>query len=61
MLEEAWDPLSNHVVSKNGKHGGGNIMVWGCMSWEGIGELTLIKGKMNSKHYYNILHDNLRM
>lgn len=24
-------------------------------------ELTIIKGKMNDKHYHNIIHDNLSM
>ena len=27
----------------------------------GRGELTIIKGKMNSEHYHNILQDNLSM
>lgn len=26
------EPLSNCMVSKILKHGGGSIMVWGCMS-----------------------------
>ena len=30
-------------------------MVWGCMSWEGVGELTTTKGKTNHEHYENIL------
>ena len=55
------EPLSNLVVSKTVKHGRGSIMVWGCMSWEGVGELTIIIGKMNNKHYQSILHDNLSM
>ena len=36
-------------------------MVYGCMSWEGIRELTRVEGKMNKGHYHNILHDNLSM
>ena len=46
MLEEVWEPLSNHVVSKNAKHIGRSILICGCMSWEGIGEVTKIKGKI---------------
>ena len=38
-------PLSNHVISKNAKHIGRSILICGCMSWEGIGELTKIKGE----------------
>ena len=29
------------------KHGGGNIMVWGCLSAAGTGKLVRIEGKMN--------------
>ena len=38
-----------------------NIMVWGCTSWEGVGELTKVEGNMNSDHYQNILHDSMSM
>ena len=34
-------------------------MVWGCMNWEGVGELTVVEGKMNSKHYHNIIYENM--
>ena len=33
------------------KQGGGNIMVWGCMSAAGVGELHFIEGNMNSNMY----------
>ena len=29
------------------KFGGGNIMAWGCMGWEGVGRLAEVEGKMN--------------
>lgn len=41
------------------KHGGGNIMVWGCMSSAGVGSLVFIDYKMKQEHYINILNDNL--
>ncbi len=37
-----------------GKHGGGSIMVWGCMSTAGTGELRFIEGNMDSNMYCDI-------
>ena len=37
------------------KHGGGNVVVWGCMSATGVGELYFIEGNMNSNGYCEIL------
>ncbi len=37
------------------KHGGGSVMVWGCMSAAGTGELQFIEGTMNANMYCDIL------
>ena len=37
------------------KHGGGNVIFWGCMSAVGVGELHFIEGNMNSNMYSEIL------
>ncbi len=37
------------------KHGGGSVMVWGCISAAGTGELQFIEGTMNANMYCNIL------
>lgn len=42
------------------KFGGGNIMVWGCMAWNGPGKLIFIDDKMNAEMYTNILANNLK-
>jgi hypothetical protein len=34
-------------------------MVWGCCSYEGLGTLTLIKGKMKAKQYREIFKKHL--
>ncbi len=33
------------------KHGGGSVLMWGCMSAAGVGELHFIDGIMNSQMY----------
>lgn len=41
------------------KHGGGNVMVWGCMSANGVGNLHFIDGIMDQYKYIDILKNNL--
>ena len=40
------------------KHGGGNVMVWGCRRAAGVGELYFIAGNMNSNIYCEILQQS---
>ncbi len=41
------------------KHGGGNIMLWGCFSAKGLGRLICVKERMNGAMYSEILSENL--
>ena len=41
------------------KFGGGNVMVWGCISYNGIGPIVKVEGRMNSKDYIRILTGKL--
>ncbi|KAK3564286.1 hypothetical protein QTP86_012011 [Hemibagrus guttatus] len=41
------------------KHGGGSIMLWGCVSAAGTGRLVRIEGKLNAAMYRDILEENL--
>ena len=52
----AYDPKNTIPTIK---HGGGNIMLWGCFSAKGIGQLHRIKGTMDWAMYRQILGENL--
>ena len=41
------------------KHGGGNIILWGCFSAKGTGRLHRIEGRMDGAMYCEILANNL--
>ena len=41
------------------KHGGGSVMVWGCMSAAGTRELQFIEGTMNGNIYCDILKQSM--
>ena len=34
-------------------------MVWGCMGWNGVGQLAEIEGRMNADQYVSILEDHM--
>ena len=41
------------------KHNGGSVMVWGCFSRSGVGNLCFIEGNMDRFLYREILRKNL--
>lgn len=49
--------LSARYTTKTFKHGGGNIMVWGCFSWYGVGPIFWIKENMDKNFYVKILDE----
>ena len=52
-------PLLDCHVQGTFKHGGGSLMLWGCMTSLGIGQACKIEGNMDSQLYCEILSDNL--
>jgi hypothetical protein len=52
--------LSERLVEGTLKYGGGSVMIWGCMTWEGVGYATKIDGRMDGDLYISILDDELQ-
>ena len=61
MVSSMWpgEKYKDKCVMPTVKHGGGNVMVWGCMSAAGVGELYFIEGNMNSNMYCEILQQSM--
>jgi hypothetical protein len=53
------DQLQDHHIIPTIKHGGGSLMVWGCITWYGVGFLCRIENGMDAQLYQNILEDEL--
>jgi hypothetical protein len=52
-------PLTSRQIQPTVKHGGGNIMVWGCFTAHGIGYLCRIDNGLDAELYRQILSDEL--
>jgi len=52
--------LSDRLVEGTYKFGGGSVMIWSCMLWEGPGYMCRIEGRMDSDLYREILDDDLQ-
>ena len=59
VWKKAGERLSDRVVQETVKFGGGSVMMWGCMTWKGIGYATKIDGRMDGDLYLQILKDEL--
>lgn len=59
-----WRKVNDEMNPKNllptVKHGGGSVMVWGCMAASGVGNLVFIESTMRKEDYLRILRSNLR-
>ncbi len=59
VWKKAGEGLIEREVQGTVKFGGGNIMVWGCMGWEGVGYVAEVEGRMDANQYVDILENNL--
>ena len=59
MWRRPGEEYKDKCVMPTVKHSGGNVMVWGCMSAPGVGELHFIGGNMNSNIYCEILQQSM--
>ena len=50
--------LDARFTKKNIKHSAGNLMVWGCITRQGMGRLHQIEGIMCRPDYVQILNDH---
>jgi transposase len=53
------EPLQDHHVKPTVKFGWGNIMVWGCFTSNGVGNICRIYGHMDGNLYRQILEEDL--
>jgi hypothetical protein len=53
------DVLEGDQVKPTKKFGGGKLMVWGCITYEGVGFSCKVEGNMDAELYSQILRDEL--
>lgn len=53
------ESYSENCTLKTVKHGGGSIMLWGCIGSNGVGNLVEIDGILTGIKYIKILQENL--
>ena len=58
-VEKAGERLSDRLVEGTVKFEGGSLMMWGCMTWQGVGYATKIDSRMDGDLYLHILKDEL--
>ncbi len=59
VWRQSGEKYKDKCVLPTVKYGGGSVMVWGCTSAAGTGELQLIKGTRNANMYCDILKQSM--
>ena len=60
VWKKAGEGLSERLVNGTVNVGGGSLMMWGCMMWDGVGYACKIDGRMDGELYTKILQDELQ-
>lgn len=60
MWREPEEEFAMQYVAPTVKHGGGSVLLWGCMASTGVGGLEFIYGIMNGESYKDILDKHLQ-
>lgn len=60
MWRKSGTALNKENLCGTVKHGGGGVMVWGCMAASGVGNLQFIESTMDKRAYLDILKTNLK-
>jgi len=60
VWKKAGENLNDRLVEGTLKFGGGSLMVWGCMLWDGVGYACKIDGKLDGDLYVKILEEDLQ-
>ncbi len=55
VWQQPGEEYKDKCVLPTVKHAGGGVVVWGCMSAAGTGEIQFIEGTMNANMYCDIL------
>jgi hypothetical protein len=58
-LEKLGQELPDRLVYDTLEYGGGHVMLWGCMTWEGVGFACKRDGNMDGQLYKEILENEL--
>lgn len=53
------EKLSKRLVQGTVKFGGGSLMMWGCMGWDGPGYASMIEGRMDAETYVELMEGPL--
>lgn len=54
------DPLKPHHLDLTVKHGGGSLMMWGCMTAKGVGYACHVEESIDSRVYCEVLESTLK-